>query len=61
MMIANRAMRNIQKGAITLKDPFNFDRFLSEPDYAEAIIAIFDVIKYNYNVFDVVSQAPHFL
>jgi hypothetical protein len=34
MMIANQAMRNIQKKPITLKDSFDFDRFLSEPDYA---------------------------
>ena len=60
MDIANEAMDKV-KGGMRLSDKFDFDRFLSEADYAKAVIAIFDVIKYNYNVFDVITQAPHFL
>jgi enamine deaminase RidA (YjgF/YER057c/UK114 family) len=57
MQIADAAMK---KAGITLKTDFDFNRFLTDEDYANAIVAIFDVIKYNFNVFDVVKQAPHF-
>lgn len=57
MQVADAAMKEV---GITLKTDFDFNRFLTDEKYANAIVAIFDVIKYNFNVFDVVKQAPHF-
>lgn len=57
MIKANNAM---QKVGITLETQFDFNRFKSDPDYAEAIKCIFDVVKHHYNIFDVIDRVPHF-
>jgi hypothetical protein len=54
---ANAKMKEV---GITLKTPFDFNEFLNTPKYAEAIIAVYDVLKHNYNIFDIISKAPHF-
>lgn len=45
---------------LTLRDPFNLKLFLTDPAYKECIKSIYDCVKMQYNIFDVIDQVPHF-
>lgn len=45
---------------IDLETPFNFDRFLSDKNYRDAIIKINDIYKKSINIFDALSNMSHF-
>lgn len=57
MTRANTAMQN---AGINVFTPFDFDRFWKDGTYREAVKCIMDVLKFNYNIFDVIDKVPHF-
>ena len=58
MEIANKLM---EQAGISLADKLDFDRFLSDTQYQNAIKAINDIYKHTINVFDAVLDMPHFI
>ena len=57
LQFANQAM---EIAGIDLETPFNFDRFLSDKNYRDAIIKINDIYKKSINIFDALSNMSHF-
>lgn len=59
----NRQAANeaLQKAGISLEDPFDFTKFLTDKAYQDAIVKSYKVMMEAFNVFDVILQAPHFL
>ena len=50
----------MERAGIDLETPFNFDRFLSDKNYQNAIIKINDIYKKSINIFDALSNMTHF-
>ena len=50
----------MERAGIDLETPFNFDRFLSDKNYRDAIIKINDIYKKSINIFDALSNMSHF-